>query len=239
MDLLKTAMENAASECSLAAPAVWFSNTETSYAQLKRYMYDTARELVRRIDFTELTRDATITGDGGDTYPLQADFERLPRSDEEDDPAVYSTSMDRAFRPVTSNGQWNVLANRGPTPLYGYRVVGSNIQFTQDITSDESITLSYVSNYWILTGSTRTGTWTTDEDYTYIPGKLIELGTVWRWRRKRGLEFASYQGQFELELSRYASDDRGVKKISFGQRARSTSPYSNLAVPLLGPDPDA
>lgn len=238
MDLLKTAMDNAAGECSLAAPSVWVSNTDTNYAQLKRYMYDVAREFVRRVDYTELTRDITITGDGGDTYPLQADFERLPRKDSEDDPAVWSDGMQRAFYPVTSNGQWTALQSRGPASSYGYRVVGSNIQFTQTIASGDTNTLAYVSNYWISSGGERVGVWGTEEDLTFIPGKIIELGVTWRWRRKRGLEFASYQGEYEIELSRYANDDRGIRKIRFGQRALPPTPYSNLPVPLLGPDPD-
>lgn len=233
MDTLKSAMDDAAAECSLAVPSLFATNTGTSYAQLKRYMYATANELLQRLDWASCTIDATITGTGTDTYALASDFKRLPRSDEEDNPAVWSDDMRRAFTPVQTNGQWTVLQSMGPTPSYGYRIVGANIEFTQDIAVGETVTYSYVSTGWILNGSSRVATWAADADYTYLPRKLIELGTVWRWMRKRGLEFASYQGEFEMELSRLANDDRGIRKISFGQKTGGGSPYANLPVPTL------
>lgn len=239
-DLLKTAMDDAAAECSLAVPTVFATNTTDSYVQLKRYMRQTADELLGRIDWAALTLDATITGDGTDTYDLPSDFKRLVRRDEEHDPAVWSDDMRRAFRPVTSNGQWTVLTAMGPTPSYGYRIVGSTIQFTQVLAVGETATMAYVSNAWIESSGTPTASWTDDADYTLLPPKLIELGTTWRWRRKRGLEFSSYQGDFEIQIARLSNDDRSIRKISFGETVgkSGTSPYDGLPVPLLGPDPN-
>lgn len=238
MDTLKSAMDNAAAECSLAVPTLFATSTQTSYAQLKRYMYATANELLQRIDWAGCTVDGTITGTGAQSYPLASDFKRLTRRDEEDDPAVWSNDMRRAFRPVQTNGQWTVLEAMGPTPSYGYRVVGANIEFTQPIASGETVTYAYVSAGWILSSAVRSATWVDDADFNYLPSKLVELGTVWRWMRKRGLEYASYQGEYEMELSRLANDDRGIRKISFGQKIAPATPYTNLPVPLLGPDPN-
>lgn len=232
-------MDDAAAECSLAVPSLFATNTTTNYTQLKRYMYSTAKELLQRIDWANCTLDETLTGDGTNTIALPADFSRVVRRDEEDGPAVWSDSMRRAFRPVTSNGEWTVLTSLGPTPSYGYRIVGSNIEFTQDIAIGDTITLSYVSKGWISHSSARQATWDDDADLTYLPPRLIELGTTWRWRRKRGLEFSSYQGEFEIELSRLSNDDRSIRKISFGGKVDSGgSPYRNLPVPTLGPDPN-
>lgn len=238
MDTLKSAMDDAATECSLNVPSLFATNTTASYAQLKRYMYSTAKELLSRHDWAVLTLDQTITGDGGDTYDLAADFGRLTRRDEVDEPAVWSDGMQRVYRPVTSNGGWTVLTSMGAAGTYGYRVVGTQIQFTQNIAASETVTVSYVSNAWISSAGSKVATWADDADFTYLPARLIELGTTWRWRRKRGLEFASYQGEFEMEFSRFANDDRSIRKISFGQRMAVNSPYANLPVPELGPDPN-
>ena len=140
MDVLKDWMDNAAGECSLAIPSLFATNTGTSYIQLIRYMYDTARELLDRFDWANCTLDGTITGDGSTSYSLASDFKRLTRRDEESDPAVWSDDMRRAFRAVTSNGQWTVLQSMGATPSYGYRIVGSTIEFTQAIASGETVT---------------------------------------------------------------------------------------------------
>lgn len=238
MELLKTAMDDAAAECSLAVPSLFATNTTDSYAQLKRYMRQASTELLQRIDWASCTIDGTITGDGGAIYALASDFLRLTRSDDPDQPAVWSEGMHRPFAPVTSNGEWTVLLSYGPTPSYGYRLVGSNIEFTQNLAVGEEVTYSYVSTGWISHDSARSATWQDDADLTYLPSRLIELGVTWRWMRKRGLEYATYQGELEIELSRYANDDRGIRKISFGQKASGGSPYRNIPVPTLGPDPD-
>lgn len=238
MDVLKTAMDDAAAECSLAVPSLFAANTTDSYVQMKRYMRQAAKELLQRIDWANCTIDYTLTGAGSDTFVLPTDFMRLTRSDDPNDPAVWSDSMRRSFSPVVANGQWTVLQSMGPTPSYGYRVVGPNIEFTQSIAVGDSVTISYVSTDWISLASVRVANWTDDAALTYLPARLIELGTTWRWMRKRGLEFASYMGEFEIELSRYANDDRSIRKINFGQRAYGGSPYRNLPVPTLGPDPN-
>jgi hypothetical protein len=231
-------MDDAAAECSLAVPSTFATNTTDSYAQLKRYMIATAKELLHRVDWANCTLDGTVTGDGTATYDLADDFGRLTRSDRDDEPAVWSDGMRRAFKPVTSNGEWTVLQSYGPTPSYGYRVVGSQIEFTQNIAVGDTVTYSYVSTGWISNASSRVATWASDADLTYLPGKLIELGTVWRWMRKRGLEFQSYQGEFEIELNRRSNDDRSIRKIGFGPKSYQKSPYANLPVPTLGPDPN-
>lgn len=237
MDVLKDWMDNAASECALSVPSLFATNTTTSYTQLKRYMYDTARELLERHDWANCTIDYSITGTGTDTYALPSDFKRLTRSDDDAQPAVWSDDMRRAFKPITSNGQWTVLQSVGPTPIYGYRVVGANIEFSQDIATGETVTISYVSTGWISHSSARTDEWANDADLTYLPGKLIELGTIWRWMRKRGQEFSSYQGEYEMILSRMVTDDRGQRVINMGEAMRQASPYDALPVPILGAAP--
>ena len=238
-DVLKTAMDNAATECSLAAPSLFATNSTSSYVQLKRYMNQAAAELLNRHDWARLTIDGTVTGTGATTYALASDFHRLVRRDEEHDPAVWSDDMRRAFRPVQSNGEWTVLQSMGPTPSYGYRIVGDNIEFTQAIASGDTVTYAYVSKKWIEHSSSGSESWADDADFTYLPPRLIELGVTWRWKRFRGLEFQSYLGEFEIEYARATQDDRGLRKISMGSRPRPASPYDGLPVPVLGPDPNA
>ena len=232
MDTLKSAMDDAAAECSLAVPALFATNTTDSYVQLKRYMYDAAKELLTRHDWANCTREQTVTGTGTDTYALAADFGRLTRRDEADEPAVWHASLRRRMLPVNTNSEWTVLTTLGGNH-YGYRIVGSNIEFTENLATGDTVTVHYVSTGWIENASSRVATWAADADYTYLPAKLIELGATWRWRRKRGLEFASYQGEFEIEMTRFINDDRSIRKINMGPSPEKTSPYDGVDVPTL------
>lgn len=233
MDIIKDVMDDVARECGSTVPSLWATNTEDTYMQFKMYLRQCADELLQRIDWQAVTLNEVYTGTGTDTYALPSDFKRPTR----DRNTVYGNSPQRwAFAPVTTNGNWTQLQSWGALSTYLYRFTGSNIQFSQTINSPDEITLAYVSTNWISSGGSPTSTWTNDADLTYLPGSLLYLGSVWRWKRKMGLEYASQQGEYEAELSRYSQDDRQQQIISFNKSYpdRLITPY-DLTPPLLGP----
>lgn len=231
MDIIKDSMDNVARECGVAVPSLWATNTDDTYMQLKMYLQQAASELLERVDWQDCTLDNVVTGSGTDTYLLPTDYKRPTR----DLNTVYGNSPQRwAFMPVTSNGDWTRLKSWGAAITYFYRFTGPNIQFSQIINNPDQITFSYVTKNWISSGGNRAATWAADSDLTYLPARLLEMGTIWRWKRKMGLEYQSIQGEYESDLSRSSSDDRNRQTIGFGKSMpdRFISPY-DLTPPLL------
>lgn len=233
MDIIKDSMDNVARECGVALPSLWATNTDDSYMLLKQYLQQTADELLQRVDWQLCNLNQVFTGTGTDTYALNADFKRPTR----DKNTVYGNSPQRwAFAPITSNGQWTQLKSWGALSTYFYQFTGTDLQFSQDINSPDQITLSYMTKNWISSGGSRAATWTNDADLSYLPVSLLETGTIWRWKRKMGLEYSSILGEYETELTRYSNDDRNSQRISFNKSMpdRLITPY-DLTPPLLGP----
>lgn len=214
MDLIKDSMDDACRECGVAVPSLFATNTDDTFMQLKMYLRQAADELLQRIDWQNCTISYPITGAATDTYALPTDFKRATR----DINTVYGNSPQRwSFRPITSNGDWTQLESWGALSTYLYRFSGTDIQFSQTINSPDIITLAYVTKNWISSGGSRVSQWLTDADTTYLPADLLYMGTVWRWKRKMGLDYASLMGEYETELTRYAADDRQLQTVNFGK----------------------
>lgn len=211
---IKAAMDNAARTCRITPPSVWTSSTTPSVLELVALLYQTADELLERVDWSGLTLDSTVTGTGGASYSLPSDFKRLTR----DESAVFETTPNRRrLVPITTNGDWtNMLQLQAAGGYRYYRIIGEDsIEFYRPLEDTTGVVkLSYVSTKWIKdSGGTKIAAWSADTDTTLLPAKLLEMGVVWRFRRDKGLVYADRQAEFEMHLSRYANDTRGLRVI--------------------------
>ncbi len=231
MDLIKDVMDDVARECGVAVPSVWSTNVDDTPEILKMYLRQASDELLSRIDWQRCTYTETITGTGADTYALPSDFKRPTRGPN----SVYGNAPHWSYIPVTSNGDWTQLLSWGAGSTYYYRFLGNSIQFSQVINSPDTIAVAYVSKNWVDNSGVPASTWTNDSQETYLPGELLRLGTIWRWKRKMGLDYDSIQGEYETEITRASNDDRASQLISFGKVIpdRLITPYDLWTPPLL------
>lgn len=205
-------MDNVAGDCSVNPPSVWSTATQLTYTEAKRFLFQAAGEILQRKDFAATTFDASFAGDGvSGSFDLPADFLRLTR----DDGAVLELSPNRrACTPIRTNASWTYLESRGAIGVgRWYRVVGNQIEFFQTLPDGGQIVASYVTTQWIMGGSAKSSDWSSESDTPMLPARLLELGTIWRWRRKKGMAYADQQIEYEMELSRRANDDRGQQVI--------------------------
>jgi len=220
------AMNTAALECSIPVPPAWVTAAGTGERIMRAMLSDTVRELVRRNDWKQLTFSQQYAGTGGETYTLPADFLRLASGDN----AVYENQPNR--RPcvsVVQDGDWTEIKqlNFAGVQRY-YRLNGSNIDFFRPLPTGGTVTLAYVSKNWKLdsTGTTPGEAWTAESDVSLIPGHLLQLGVVWRFRRHKGLQYLDRKVEYETELARAIADDRPITRISFdGDRKMPRRPF--------------
>jgi hypothetical protein len=224
--VIKDYMDIAARECSVTPPSEWVSATDTNSILLKTYLTDTVRELIARHDWNQLNRDSSITGTGATSYALASDFLRLARSDN----AVFENGPnERPVVPITTNGDWTEIleANWAGVQRF-YRLQGSNIEFFQALPTDGEVTVSYISKYWKTAsdGATPGATWDVETDLSLLPGHLLQLGVVWRFKRHKRLYYADFKAEYEGEFAREASNDKPPGKVSFdGERKMPRNPF--------------
>lgn len=227
-------MDEAADDCSVSPPSSWIAATTLTYRDMKRFLRQTVTEILERVDLPDpITLDATITGTGAVTYDLPAAFKRLTR----DDYSVYeTTTVRRPCIPVNTNGQWTWLnqVGSGSGDRY-YRIQGTEedgftISFFQTPATGVSIKVSYVTKNWLDISGTPSSTWTNNTDTLLLPRDIVQMGVVWRSRRKRGLPFQDRLNEYEANLARMANDKRGIRKIDMSGGGSMKSPF-DIPVP--------
>lgn len=229
MATVKEVMDKAARGCSVSAPSSWITATTLTYMELKDFLADTVNELLERVDWPDpITKDTVITGTGAEAYDLPTDFKRLTR----DPLAVYETTTTRRPGvPIHSNGAWTHLKQIGSAGgdrfyrLSGTEEDGFDIAFYQFPATGASITVSYVSRNWLKQSGTAGYEWTDVGATLLLPASLIEMGVVWRFRRRKGLPFADRLNEYEANLARHANDKRGIRRVDMTGGGTMSSPF--------------
>lgn len=219
-------MNAAAIECAVPRPAGWVAATGTNETVLKAFLQDTTREVIRRNDWKQLTTSFDLVGSGAESFSLPTDFLRLATGDN----AVYENAPnERPCVPVHRDGDWVELKSRNWSGVQRFfRLRGNEIDFFQPVPTGGIVTLSYTSRNWTTKadGTTPSDAWSADTDVSLLPGHILQLGVVWRFRRHKGLQYLDRKVEYEAELARAIADDRPVGKVSFdGNRDMPRNPF--------------
>lgn len=224
-------LDRAARACSVTTPASWITDTSVAITELRDdFLHETIAELQKRIDWSSpIGKQTTITGTGGQNYNLPADFVRLMN----DDMAVYETTTTRrAGVPVNSDGAWTYLTDMGTAggSRY-YRVKGYEGNYTIDLyrepAASDSITVHYVSNIWMKSSAGVEGKVFSDaDDVVLYPRRILELGVIWRFRKRKGLPFADILAEYEGWIATEVNRMRGRGPINFGAAQVARNPMS-------------
>lgn len=233
MTTIVDALDRIARQCSIDTPASWVSATEDEYAEIRDdFLSECVDDLLRRVDWADpISKTTTVSGDGSEDYDLPADFKRLQK----DEAAVYETAnVRRTGTPVTSEGQWTHIKEIGTGAGHRYyRLRGYDgayqISLYPNPASGESVKVHYVSNLWMANSSGTAGSVFTDaDDVLLLPRTLVETGVVYRWRRRKGLQYVDAMRDHEIMLAEYANRSNVRRKVSFGP----TQPVSPWQIPV-------
>lgn len=217
MTTIVSVLNRIARHCSIQAPSSWITAQADEYVEIRDdFLRECVDDLLDRVDWPQpVGAQITITGTGVATYALPADFRRLQRNPY----SVFDDTLDAPGIPVTTDGDWVELLDSGIAGADRfYRLKGYDgnwsIEFEAAPTSD--IILSYVSNNWMATAAGVVGqALTSDTDVLILPDRLVEVGTIWRWRERKGLPFQDKYTEFNVLLARHLNDVRGRRSVSF------------------------
>jgi len=220
MTTIVETLNRIARHCSISAPSSWVTATDDEHVELRDdFLRETIGDLLDRADWPQpIGVQYTITGTGVSTYALPSDFRRLQRNPY----SVYDVQLDAPGIPVSTDGDWVELLDSGIAGADRfYRLSGYDgaysIEFEAAPTTD--ITLSYVSNNWKATAGGVAGTlFRAEDDVLILPDRLVEAGTIWRWRERRGMPFQDKYNEFNMLFGRYFNDLRGRRVVSFTSR---------------------
>lgn len=231
-----------ARQVSYNEPSSWITATDRTAKEIRDdFLLETVDELQKRIDWASpIGKQTTITGDGSTvSHSLPSNFVRV----QFDENAIYEiTSTRRAGVVVQSDGDWthiNAIGTGGGSRFYQIEGYEGNytIQFYPTLEDGSTVTVSYISNVWMAdSGGTEGKALTDPDDVALYPRRILELGCIWRFRKRKGVPYQDILSEYEAWLATQANQQRGMKRIVFGE---PIGHYHPMRVPVPDYIPDS
>lgn len=194
----ETVLTNVLLEIGLDKPDAQLTSNEYDIRQIRAFMNAAGKDIARRVEWSKLYKTVSISGSVSE-FVLPPDFHEMSEKG-----AVHlNKSSFYPLRSVVAPEQWAFLSSR-PSSQHYYHLSGGKILFSPALDSDGAI-LNYVSSHWV-DGKQEV---TQNGDMLLIPENLLEKGTVWRWKRQKGLPYDDVLAEFEADLIAEIKADRG------------------------------
>lgn len=189
------------SECGLDVTAPDIASQDFQMRQVAALMNAAGKDINTRVEWGDAKKYEIIPGDSA-TFALPVDWQRMAGSG--------AISLEKneytPVRPVTDPTMWQFL-RRDPSATQMYYLVDRDqVNFSSTLDSDGAV-MHYISTYWLDGNKDAI---TNNEDETIFPEELLARGTIWRWKRQKGLEFQDLMAEFEADLQTAINADRGA-----------------------------
>lgn len=229
MTTIVDALNRIARQCSVKSPSSWVTATRDDHVEIRDdFLLETVDDILDRVDLPSpigaqvvlSTLSSAANSDDSRTFTLPSTFKRLHR----DKWAVYDVEQDRPCIPLPQDGLFTYIADVGTAGVVHYYVLEGydenwDLKFYSDPGSTSSITLSYNTVNWMATsGGTVGETFTDETDVLILPRRVVEAGTVWRFRERRGLPYQDKYNEYETLIARLSNDRRNRRVIDMGEK---------------------
>ena len=224
-DILSLGRE-VATELLISSPAGLVAETDNNEAQaILRHMTRTCRQLAARHDWTRLRREKTFTtvAAAEQTSAMPSDMLRMVQES-----MFNRTSNTRVTGPLTPE-EWQQRQASLTTNVYDeFCIRGTSLLITPTPPAGETIAYEYITKYIAVASDTTTErlAFTDDGDEPYFDDELIILGTVWRYRKAEGTDYAEEKLEYEMRVADLIKMDGGRRILNMnGGSAIERYPY--------------
>lgn len=199
--------------CNVGVPALVIGNADPLTQQLLAHAVEECDELLSKNEWSALVTKATFATTAGPLFaqPLAADYDRQTYGSD-----VWNVTRQQRLVGPLDPADWQDVTIRG-VALWPqrWRFLGGALQIW-GATPGETLSYEYVSNAYVLAadGVTRKGTFTADTDTLLLPEALVKLGTRWRWKKAKGLDYGTDMETYERQLERLGGANIGPRVIS-------------------------
>ena len=213
----------------IAPPTTAATSADSNIQQIVAFAQDAGRELLERVNWTNLDTAGKITGDGVSTlFQLPQDWVRFSPSDKSPHGALVSNKYPLVplFGPINTEDLNLLKALPASTVRPVWRIIGGALEIWPALAGPpvpnpkslpgEIVTFSYYSSFWI-SNAARTvlrAAFVADDDFCLINEDTIMKGSVWRWKAAKGLDYAEDFRTYELSLARNAGQQMTERVVS-------------------------
>jgi hypothetical protein len=213
-------IQGAARRVNYPQPSSAIGTTDPNIALLIDCAQDAGDDANERVDWQALKfqTPAAFVGDGTTAaFPLPIGFQRFSPSD------TFVSNLYPTWKlpgPVGEDVLLRLKALPMAIPVHVWRQVGGTamgsgivipmIEFFPVLGVGEIITYVFEKGGWIANsmGSAYSPPlWQADSDISLISERLIRLGAVWRWKRRKGFDYSEEMNDYEGALDRLGGQE--------------------------------
>ena len=199
----------------LKQPTAVFASTTQEHIELAELANDCAHDLMECYEWEALITLATYTGDGSTIeYSLSSDFDRFP-----EDMSIWSSALETPLTHIVDLNQWLGLEVQS----FDF-VINAWIKFNEKIHIKPALASGVTAQYYYVSNlvvnpdaGTAATDFSDDSDTFLLSDRLLKHNIIWRWKKKKGLEYAEELATFEELKSRLIAKDKGSRTLTIGQ----------------------
>lgn len=183
-------------------PTSAVGNTDPLVQSILALCNEEGQEQAARHEWTALQTEATYTTLAAEDQGLMETI--APGLGYIINDTIWNRSLRRpVFGPKTPQTwqQQKAFAINGPWS--NFRVKAGHLYMYPVPSAGQSCYFEYTSRYWLTdsTGATGREEWAADDDVPKLEWLLIVLGTIWRWKKLKGFEYAEDFNTYERRIS--------------------------------------
>lgn len=207
-------IQTACRRIGILAPNAAVGSTDPQIIQLLAISEEEGQEQAERYQWQALQAEATFTTVAAQiqttVVAVTTGFNYIVND------TIWNRTLRRPVYGPKSQQDWQqdkALQLNGP--FNAFRILNGVINFYPNPVAGQSCYFEYISDNWITTSVSGVSTiWTNDADTPKIDDQLVVLGTIWRWKQAKGLDYAEDFAKYERRIQDAMGRDAGKPTLS-------------------------
>lgn len=216
---LLTIIQNVADDLALDSPTTVIGNANTQVKQLLQLAQREGRDLSKRFPWKALTVANTFTyatakdqGAVNGTVVSTSDFDYIINGT-----FWNQTTNEPLDGPISAMEIEQITALPVNGPYERFYFLGKNLYIDPAPTTADTGGFQYISTHWCESSAAAgQDKWTADDDVGRLDESLMELGIIWRFLRKKGMDYAEELRTYESRLADAIAREGGKRIINMG-----------------------
>jgi hypothetical protein len=198
---LLTLVQNASDTIGLPRPSAVVSSTDGNVRTLLSLAQTEGRELLERFSWPATQLEATHTTLAAELQGVMATI--APGFGYIVNNTFWNRTLTEPVPGPLSPSEWQGLKARVATgPYSSYRLQGGNLYAYPAPSAGNTWAFEYQSTYFCQSsGGANQSAWAADTDVGILDENLMELGVVWRFKKKNGLDYSEDYRTYEQKLA--------------------------------------
>lgn len=196
---LLSIVQDAARRLGLTPPSSVISSPDENAKILLGLAQEEGKSLYDRHTWQAIQTEHTFsTANGTASYALPSGFDSIIKD------TVFNRTSRRRMEGDLSPAQWQETQASLVTMVNpAFRIRGNLFYISPTPTAVETVAYEYISKNWCQSaGGTGQSAWAADTDTGILDEELTTLGIIWRFKSKKGLDYAEDMQSYEIKVNK-------------------------------------